>query len=97
MIQVTDLEHRTSCGPCGTSADRQESIPEYKRLMIEFVEALDDIPIDDQLQLKLMILANCRKRCPRLLVVPMTAVFMAAEHRQPLLIEMKGGAGTVPE
>lgn len=96
MAQVTDLEHRTSCGPCGTSADRQESIPEHKRLMIEFVKVLDDVQTDDQMQLKLMILANCRKRCPRL-VVPMTAVFMVAEHRQPLLIEMKGGAGTVPE
>lgn len=96
MVQVTDSEHRTSCGPCGTSADRQESIPEYKKLMIEFVKILDDVQADDQLQLRLMILANCRKQCPRL-VVPMTAVFMVAEHRQPLLIEMKGESGTVPE
>lgn len=96
MVQVTDLEHQASCGPCGASAGRQEEIPEYKRLMIEFVKVLDDVQTDDQMQLKLMILANCRKRCPRL-VVPMTAVFMVAEHRQPLLIEMKGGAGTVPE
>lgn len=64
------------------------------REMIMFVKILDDVQIDDQLQLKLMLLANCRKRCPRL-VVPMTAVFIAAEHRQPLLIEMKGGPGTV--
>lgn len=88
MVQVTDSEHRTSCGPCGTSADWQESIPEYKRLMIEFVKILDDVQIDDQLQLRLMTLANYRKCCPRL-VAPMTAVFMVAEHRQPLLIEMK--------
>jgi hypothetical protein len=92
MVQVTDLEHQASCGPCGASAGRQEEIPEYKRLMIEFVKVLDDVQTDDQMQLKLMILANCRKRCPRL-VVPMTAVFMAAEHRQPLMIEMKAGNG----
>ncbi len=92
MAQVTDLEQQASCGPCGASAGRQEEIPEYKRLMIEFVKVLDDVQTDDQMQLKLMILANCRKRCPRL-VVPMTAVFMAAEHRQPLMIKMKAGNG----
>ena len=58
--------------------------------MIEFVKFLDDVQIDDQMQLKLMILADCRKVCPKL-VMPMTAIFMAAEHRQPLLIGMKGG------
>lgn len=89
MVQVTDLEHQASCRPCGAFAGRQEVIPEYKRLMIEFVKILDDVPIDDQLQLKLMILADCRKWCPQFLV-PMTAVFLAAEHRQPLLIEMRG-------
>ena len=60
-----------------------------KELMVEFVAILDDIQIDDQLRLKLIILANCRKHYPRM-VLPMTAVFMAAERRQPLLIEMKG-------
>ena len=92
MVQVTDLEHQASCRACGASAGRQEVIPEYKRLMIEFVEILDDVQTDDQMQLKLMMLANCRKQYPQFLV-HMTAVFMAAEHRQPLLIEMKGGAG----
>lgn len=96
MVQVTDLEHQASCRPCGTSAGRQEVIPEYKRLMIEFVKILDDVQTDDQVQLKLMMLANCRKQCPQFLV-HMTAVFMAAEHRQPLMIEMKRGSGTVPE
>ena len=96
MVQMTDSEHRTSCGPCGTSASRQESIPEYKKLMIEFVKVLDDVQEDDQLRLRLMILANCREQYPRIASL-MTAVFMAAEHRQPLLIEMKRGSGTVPE
>ena len=59
-----------------------------EQLMIEFVRILDDVPIDDQLRLKLMTLANCRKQCPQFLA-HMTAVFMAAEHRQPLMIEMK--------
>lgn len=61
-----------------------------KQLMIEFVKILDDVQIDDQLQLKLMTLANCRKQYPQFLA-HMTAVFIAAEHRQPLMIEMKGG------
>lgn len=60
------------------------------REMIELVKILDDVQIDDQLQLKLMILANCRKQRPQFLA-HMTAVFIAAEHRQPLMIEMKGG------
>lgn len=60
------------------------------REMIELVKILDNVPIDDQLRLKLMILANCRKQCSGVLV-PMTAVFLTAEHRQPLMIEMKGG------
>lgn len=64
-----------------------------ERFMILFVKILDDVPIDDQLQLKLMTLANCRKQCPQFLA-HMTAVFMVAEHRQPLLIEMKKDAGT---
>lgn len=96
MVQVIDLEHQASCGSSGASAGRQEWNPECEMLMIEFVKILDDVPIDDQLQLRLMILANCQKRCPRL-IIPMTAVFIAAEHRQPLLIGMKGGSGTVPE
>ena len=96
MVQVTDLEHQASCRPCGAFAGRQEVIPEYKRLMIEFVKILDDVQTDDQMQLKLMMLANCRKQCPQFLV-HMTAVFMVAERRQPLMIEMKRGSGTVPE
>ncbi len=92
MAQVTDLEQQASCGPCGASAGRQEVIPEYKRLMIEFVEILDDVQTDDQMQLKLMMLANCRKQCPQFLV-HMMVVFMAAEYRQPLMIEMKAGNG----
>lgn len=67
-------------------------IPEYKRLMIEFIKILDDVQTDDQMQLKLMMLANCRKQCPQFLV-HMMVVFMAAEYRQPLMIEMKAGNG----
>ena len=43
-------------------------IPEYKRLMIEFIKILDDVQTDDQMQLKRMVLANCRKQCPQFLV-----------------------------
>lgn len=96
MVQMIDLEHQASFGSCEASAGWQKGIPEHKTLMIEFVKILDDVPIDDQLQLKLMILTNCRKRCPHRLPY-MTAVFIAAEHRQPLLIEMKGGSKTVQE
>lgn len=60
-----------------------------KEIMVDFVAILDDIPIDDQLRLKLMLLANCRKQRPQMMG-SMTAVFIAAEHRRPLLIEMKG-------
>ena len=67
-------------------------IPEYKRLMIEFIKILDDVQTDDQIQLKRMVLANCRKQCPQFLV-HMMVVFMAAEYRQPLMIEMKAGNG----
>ena len=67
-------------------------IPEYKRLMIEFIKILDDVQTDDQMQLKRMVLANCRKQCPQFLV-HMMVVFMAAEYRQPLMIEMKAGNG----
>ncbi len=96
MVQMIDLEHQASFGSCEASAGWQKGIPEHKTLMIEFVKILDDVQTDDQMQLKLMMLANCRKQRPQFLV-HMTAVFMAAEHRQPLMIEMKRGSGTVPE
>lgn len=58
--------------------------------MIKFVKILDDVQIDDQLQLKLMLLA-ARQKEPRLIPF-ITIVFATAERRQPLLLGMKGDA-----